>query len=307
MKRYLHFAALSLIVVAFSPPDAVALSPEEIRSGYLQHAAMAQARRWYQYYENPAIGLKNQLDILAPDVSVKSALGEVKGHTAYAERVAKLPQTWKNAHFIRSNSIKLAPDGSSNLRIDITYLNQGMLPDGSVRSAELTYETVLASDGKLLPTFRSIAITQNSDGKADAFRPAYAENRLLSMMHYYLAIIEDPKRDAEPMREVFHPEFRLNFSSGPITTFDGFKAWLAGPGSQIAASTHVIRNFSYRETSPGSYSVSVDFDWEGILPNGKEMAAKTRHSWVVTDDPSERFARLRSVEVQVLEPFALKP
>jgi hypothetical protein len=279
------------------------MTVDDIKSGFLHHAAMAQARRWYQYYENPAVGLKNQLDILDPSISVRSGLGEAKGHVAYGDRVTKLPADWKNAHFVRKHTAQVGTDGSINLKLDITYLNQGMLPDGAVRTADLAYDTVLKRGSELLPKFQSIAITQNSESKAAAFKSAYAENRLQGLVHYWLAIIEDPSRNPDPAREILAGQCSLNFSSGAITSFDGFKAWLAGPGSRVTASTHIMSHFAYEETGPNMYNLSVEFDWEGIQSNGKGMTAKTRHRWIVADDPAERFARIQTVDVDALKPL----
>jgi hypothetical protein len=266
---------------------------------------MAQLHRWYLIYEEPKTGIASQLDILATDVTVKSGLGELTGHPAYEARVAQLPAAWQNAHHIKSADIAIAPV-SVALNAEVTYLNRGMLPDGQVRSAELTYSTLLTPTDGVLPRFKKLEITQNSEGKAAAFKSEYAENRLLSLVHYWLALIEDPRRDPEPFREILADGFQLNFSSGAISSFKAFKAWLAGPGSQVSASTHELSNFSCAQTGPDTFSLSVDFEWEGILPDGKEMTARTRHRWAVENDPAERFGRIRTVDVEVLEPFEMK-
>ncbi len=282
------------------------MKPQFIRQGYLRHAALCQLHRWYLFYEEPRTGLKNQLDLLASDVIVRSGLGEARGHDAYESRVKQLPLTWENAHHIKSTDVAIADDGQMRLTAAVTYLNRGMLPDGDVRKAELTYETTLSPTENLLPRFSTIGIRQDSEGQSDNFTPEYAANRLLSLVHYWFAIIEDPKRDPAPAREIFADGFSLNFSTGPISSFEGFKAWLAGPGSQVAASTHEIADFKCAEAPDGIYKISMDLDWEGILPNGAEMIAKTQHVWTVENDPAERFAQIKSVDVTILLPFTLK-
>ena len=188
--------------------------------------------------------------------------------------------------------------------VGITYLNEGMMEGGTVRSAELSYTTTLAPSDTVLPKFTGIQIDQNSEGTVEAFRDVYPENRLLSLVHYWLALIEDPARNPEPVREILADEFALNFSSGVIKDFEGFKIWLAGPGSQVEASTHELSNFSHEVLADGNYKMNVDFDWQGILPDGNEMVAKTRHTWTVTDNPADRFAKISNVDVEILEPFA---
>lgn len=282
------------------------LTQDQVRKGYLEHAALAQLHRWYQVYERPEGGIENALDILAQDVIVKSSLGEAKGHDAYKARVANLPKDWKNAHFVESSDIEINDDGSMTLKANITYLNQGMRPDGEVRTADLKYSMALVPGTDVLPKFTQIEISQLAEGETDEMRDAYGENRLLSLVHYWLALIEDPSRNPEPAREILADDFNLNFSSGTISDFDGFKQWLAGPGSQVAASTHIIDNFTYEDLGNDEYKLTVDFDWTGILPDGNEMVAKTRHSWRVTNDVNERFARIKSIDVEVIEPFAPK-
>lgn len=301
-------AASTIAAVALSTPafGAENMSTEEIKNGFRKHAALTQLHRWYLLYEDSKYGIENQLDILDKDVTVNSGLGEAKGHEQYSERLKQIPTTWKNAHDVKSTDVKVGEDGSLSMIVNITYLNQGLLEGGGVRTADLTYTTTLKQSNTVLPKFTSIAIGQNSDGTTDTFVPQYGNNRILSLAHYWLALIEDPSRNPEPVKEILADGFSLNFSSGAITEFEGFKAWLAGPGSAITASTHKIGDFSQESIGDGEYKVSMTFDWNGILPDGNEMTAKTRHNWTVTDDPTERFARIKTVDVEVLEPFKPK-
>lgn len=177
------------------------------------------------------------------------------------------------------------------------------IPDNAVRQADLTYTVEFTPGEAGLPLLSNVLIEQNGEPEAGEFVDAYAENRMRSLVHYWLALIEDPSRNAEPVREILVDDMSLNFSSGTITDFEGFEAWLAGPGSQVAASTHVISNLSAEETGENTYAVTVDFDWSGILPDAAVMVAKTRHNWTVVNDPTERFARIQTIDVEVLEDF----
>ncbi|MEM8657572.1 MAG: hypothetical protein AAGF22_05700, partial [Pseudomonadota bacterium] len=291
-------------VLAISATQGAAkMTDEEIRQGFQEHAAHAQFYRWYQFYERPAGGIDNALDILAEDVTVTSGLGTAKGHAEYAERVMQLPDTWRNAHHVRATEITHGAGGAMTLTAQITYQNLGMLPEGAVRAADLSYTVALVPGETVLPMLSNVRIEQEGEPAAGAFVDAYADNRMRSLVHYWLALIEDPSRDPEPVREILAEDMSLNFSSGVITDFAGFEAWLAGPASQVAASTHVIRNFSAEETSEDTYAVTVDFDWSGILPGATVLVAKTRHNWTVVNDPAERFARIQTIDVEVLEEF----
>jgi hypothetical protein len=280
------------------------MTPEDIRQSHIRHGTLAQLHRWYLGYESAAYGIENQIDILEENVRLKSGLGEAVGHAAYRDRIKALPSDWQNAHLVKSSRIAIAADGSIGLEADIEYFNKGMLPDSAVRVADLTYKTQLSPTAGALPKFTSIEITQNSEGQADAIACAYGENRMRSLMHYWLALIESPVRNPEPVREILADGFLLNFSSGPISDFDGFKAWLAGPGSAMAVSAHLISEFRQEQTGKDEYKTGAQFDWHGIAPDGVRWEARTGHRWLVKDDPTARFARIKRMDVTVVKPFA---
>jgi hypothetical protein len=286
-----------------APKENTVLSVEQVKRGYIEHAALTQLHRWYLPYENNAVPIENQLDILTEDVRVKSGLGEAVGHSAYKQRFGEIPKTWKNAHRVTDSQVSVLPDGAIELQAQIEYLNQGANSDGSLRAARLKYTTQLKPTATVLPRFSILAIAPVGTTTTSSYSDAYAENRLKSLTHYWLALIEDPARRIEPFKEVLAQDFRLDFSSSVITDPAGFEKWFRGPASSVAASTHKISNFSYRALSANTYAMSVDFDWQGILPNGAQMKAKTRHNWTVEDKPSERFARIKTIKVEVLAPF----
>jgi hypothetical protein len=284
------------------------MTPIEVQQGYLQHAAMAQLHRWVQIYENSDVPVANQLDILAPGVKLKSGLGEGVGHAAYMQRIGQLPKTWKNAHVVKGTSFKVGADGTMALDVALLYVNQGMKPDGSVRSADLAYSTTLVPGSTVLPKFSLIEIEQRGEDRSAAeFKDAYLENRARSLMHYWLALVEDPKRQLEPFKEILADGFELQFSSGTITDFTAFEQWLRGPASAVAASTHRVSNFSVEALDRQTYRMQADFAWQGMLPGGQQMVGKTRHRWTVIDDPQRRFARIKTARVDVLEPFEPRP
>lgn len=309
MPHVLSRITAPVLIAALMSTSAIGaedMSVDEIKNGFRVNAALAQFHRWYLLYEEPAYGLENQLDILAEDVTVISSLGEANGHSEYAERVSQLPTTWQNAHDVQSTTVVVNEDGSISLSADIIYLNEGMLENGAVRSAEVSYTTTLTPGSTVLPKFSTLNIVGSNPGEANEFVSAYGDNRMRSLVHYWLALIEDPSRNPDPVKEILADGFSLNFSSGAITDFEGFKAWLAGPGSSVAASTHKIGNFSQELVGDNQYAVSMTFDWNGILPDGTELAAKTQHTWSVVDDPTKRFAQIKTVDVEIIEPFAPK-
>ncbi|GHB28062.1 hypothetical protein GCM10007094_15650 [Pseudovibrio japonicus] len=279
-------------------------SETEVRQSYQAHAAATQLLRWYQFYENTEASFENQLDILQDDVTITSTTGTANGHDEYKDRVAQIPSSWKNSHNLTDFNPTIDEDGNIQINASIIYQNIGMAEDGATVAYNIAYTTKLTPSDELLPKFSEITLTLGDPADAGTFTNLYPKNRLLSLAHYWMTLVEDPQRNAEPFREILAADFNIDFGRGAITTFDGFAEWIAGPASSVSASRHELQNFSYKELGDNRYELTVDLDWTGILPNDAWMTAKTRHTWTVSDNPQERFARIEKINVEVLEPFS---
>ena len=133
----------------------------------------------------------------------------------------------------------------------------------------------------------------------------YMRTRLLTVVHRWLELVENPNRTADPFKEVVADEIYFDFSSGAIENFDDLAAWIKGPASSVAYSKHDLSGFSFKSTGDNQYELNVTMDWQGLLPDGQRMSAKTQHNWTVVDNPSETFARIKTINVEVLEPFVI--
>ncbi len=289
------------------------MDEQGIREGFVGHGALAQMHRWWQFYEVAEPVLENQLDILAEDVFVRSTLGEVTGRAAYVTASASLPTDWRNSHVIGRPATTVT-DGGVSLRTDLTYLNLGAKPAGELTARRLQYDVEMSRhDHTPLPTIRRLVISDLGDPVGSEYRSAYPQNRVLSLLHYWLALVEDPARRAEPFVELLTDPFRLDFTSGPITDAAGLAGWLAGPASEVEASTHVITSLAVDAVDavdavagPGAgsgFTAVVGLDWHAVLPGGAQVRAATEHTWQVVDDPERRFARIRQAEVRTVRPI----
>jgi hypothetical protein len=316
-KIGLIMTAVSAVVAApvdANPPaptyDVAAIKTvpaDQVPLGHQRFAALAQYHRWYLYYENIGATEANAVDILDENVTIESGLGKAAGHAAYRDRLSKLPRTWKNAHDVKSTAVTVNADGTISLTANVVYLNQGMLPNGVVRTADLTYKTRLRPSETVLPKFTAIEIGQNATGETTDFIPKYADNRVRSLVYYWYALIDNPKRNAEPFREILADDFALTLSVGKLDSFDKFKAWYSGPVSSVKVSAHQLNSLTFEETAPNTYKVVVDADWQGILQDGRMMVGRTLTNWTLIDDPARRFAQIKSYDVKILVPFQPKP
>ena len=94
----------------------------DLKNGYIQHAALAQLHRWHLGYESHAHDMINQLDILDQQITLKSGLGEAKGHAAYVDRVKQIPTTGQNAHHVKSSSATI--DSNSLMHASRQHFSQ---------------------------------------------------------------------------------------------------------------------------------------------------------------------------------------
>ncbi|WP_208889368.1 hypothetical protein [Polaribacter sejongensis] len=275
----------------------------------IMHAAIVQYHRWYLFYERDFENkqrLENQLEILADSVKMKSAAGEMQGKENYHERL-KVYKGWKNAHHIQNITVHKLEDGTMNLEADIVY--QNLKPDGSNYSYPLHYSTFLKEvPNALLPVFTEINIQPTGEIKNPTFKDAYPENRMLSLMHYWLLNMEQLDGNVASFKEVLAEDFKLNFStnSEPIVTIEQLEKWLNGTPLQLNKSSHSPENFSMKVISENQYEVNVDFVWNGETKDGQIVTATTAHHWIVEDNPNDRFAKIKEVTITQKAPLTRK-
>jgi hypothetical protein len=290
------------------------ISPEtarriaEMDQTLLFHRVMTQAHRWFQPYEQSECDLQNQLDILVSDVHIQTSLGEANGHRVYAQRFASLPANWRNAHHVQTATVRRLNADKSTLTMEIVYQNSGFLPDGKLASNRLRYTCQLTDGNALLPKFKDIAnelIGPETTPAFATFAEAYTQNRVRSLAHYWLALIELNTGDATPFQEIVTPDTNFAFTTQDVNTFADFQQWFQTTSEHVLKSSHTIEHFAVEQMEANRSLVIMEFEWSGFARDNpaQELEARTRHEWVVTDHPRERFARIQSIKVQALKPF----
>ena len=279
------------------------ISIDEIQKGYRKHAALAQFYRWIQFDEYPQPNMRNQLDLLREKAYIKSPLCEMNDHATYVDQVKQLPKNWRCTHFVKSVSVTVNHTSRIDLSADVSFTNQGMRSGGHLSSADLCYNTTLTSEVGGLPKFERIEVIQLNELAATSFDDTYARNRALSLLHYWLSLIENPVHNPEFIHAILGSKFSFNFLNGSITRFEQFYTWLKGPHSLVAASTHRASNFRVSNSENGQFRMMVELDWHGLMRDGSRHATKSRHLWVIADEPLERFTRIERMDVEVLGPL----
>lgn len=289
----------------YSAQDIRTVPVDQVALAHRRYAALAQYHRWFQLYENPAATLNNSLDILDENATVTSAAGSFTGRAALRQRFEAMPRNANNAHAVEDVRFSFDPDGQMRMVADVDFHTIGA--SGAGQRTALTYNARLRPSDTLLPKFMRIDITRKGEPQAAPFVSKYAENRVKSIVYYWLALVDNPNRDAEPFREIFAPDFALNFSVGKLDSFDKFKKWYDGPAAVMKVSAHIVNSLTYEEVAPNLYKAIVDCDWQGVTPDGKVIVGRVINSWIFIDNPSDRFARIQSVTANIVVPFQPKP
>ena len=133
---------------------------------------------------------------------------------------------------------------------------------------------------------------------AEHYRSA---NRILSLVHYFTSLVEDPRRDPIPFREVLAEGFRLHYVEPPIDSFEALAAWVAGPLSSVVASTHAISDLVATRLHDSEYSATLAMHSVALFPDGSGIESRNTQAWTIVDDGSERFARIRQITIQRID------
>jgi hypothetical protein len=268
----------------------------------ISHLAKVQYHRWYQLYERDMTEkrIANQMEVLADEIVVKSAAGEMKGKENYPPRLA-VYKGWRNAHHVQNITVTEGGDNKLKLEADVRY--QNIQPDGSKKSYTIHYSTELKKNGDQLPQFTFVGIQPIGETQ-DVFEDAYPKNRINSLLHYWMALMERVDGNVEPFRELLTKDFLLNFSTASqIDSIEKLGAWLNGSPKTLQQSSHHPEKLSIKKINESEYEMTVELDWYGIAKDGNKLTAKTKHIWQIVDDVEDRFAKIKRADVIQIEPL----
>lgn len=157
------------------------------------------------------------------------------------------------------------------------------------------------------PAIIRASAKENADKAANfteraAYRDNPIESRARALVHHYVAVIEGEGQTADSIETLLAPDFLINFTSGPIDTLEGFEAWLKGPAASVSAARHVLHDVTVTPLDATRHRLSMVMTWDGLLPTGGRMTAKTQHDWIIQDTGNAM--RIERIDVAIVEPFA---
>lgn len=277
-----------------------------IASTKTEHAIKAQLYRWYNGYERyfTASRIANQVALLAEDIVITTPRGKIAGKANYSWGL-KDYKGMKIAHTIENIKVTTKINGSISVAVSLIY--HGIQRNGTDSCMRFIYENELAQIPNQLPVFKSIQLKVDGVLESPTFKDTYPRFRSLALMHYYLFLIEKSQENATEFQEILTEEFQLNLSpTTVVTSIPDLGAWLKSVAQKVTITNHYPKQIEVTALSLNKYELKVDFDWEGWTTTKQKMTAKTRHTWIIIDKKNERFAKIQSITVEQLVPFAIE-
>ncbi len=216
--------------------------------------------------------------------------GEIK-----YEKIIPIYKGTKNAHKVKKITISQNKDDYI-LTAEVDFL--GINTKGEQNNYTFFYNTKSKKSGEDF-VFTDINISVQSKNKTTDFVSTYAENRGQALLCEWNSHVEALDGNAQPFKALLADNFALHFPSGTVDSWEEFDTWLNGAPTNLKKSSHIVPYFSAKKTGENSYVLTIHFDWKGITKNDKTMKMQTKHTWKITDNPNEKFARLVDMKVEM--------
>ncbi|WP_369362492.1 hypothetical protein AB5L52_02605 [Streptomyces sp. CG4] len=269
-----------------------------------EHRVLTVVHRSYCGYEAPRMNLDLQGELVTDDFTMhrppEGNIPSVHGRQAYLDSVSALPSGQNNAHHLRTLAIE--HNGANTAQAVVTHDFETVGP-AMTGAARLRYDLEFVQEpSERLPRISTMGVHVLTYQQTP-FVAAYAENRVLAFVHYWLSLLERPGADAEPLRELLDADVTMTLTDGHVLhTFDQIAAWYTDTSGLVDFSTHHLANLATTLQTDDTHDLSVEFAWEGITREGQPMTARTRHQWTLAET-GQRYLRLRHFAVTTLDPF----
>lgn len=275
--------------------DRAKVSRDVIRTSYLEQAKLTQAHAWLalgmhhtlrEAREETLQSQKFEIEITGADQFTRSGLSETE--RADLLRSARLEDVWNL-------------DAGEVLRV------KGVVV---ASNSEVLYYNVIVSfhfdaEPALLPPISRIDIAVVDQAEKPESPADLVKSRLLSTNHRWHTLVEDPNRTPEPFKELLGERFKMEFGHGSVNSYAELEKWVYGSASSINASRHDMESVAWRALDGNEYEAVFVLDWLGLNKDDKTMVAKTKHTWTLSDDPSDSYPRIQHMDVNFLEPFSV--
>lgn len=195
------------------------------------------------------------------------------------------------SYVVHASTVEIRPSGCIWVAAKIDCCG------GDGNRALLCRAEMTALDGTL-PHLIDVDLALSDSDEVSAPIALGRRNRLLSLIHYFTSLVENPARDPAPFRELLAENFALYYVDPPISTHAMLDDWVTGRLASVVASHHRIDDVSFEAPGENRFLVRVAMESEALFPDGSGVISRNRQSWRILDDPAERFARIEDIRIE---------
>jgi hypothetical protein len=264
-----------------------------------EHFAKVQLYRWFQLYEREmnSVRIANQLDILAEDVYIESPDIQTSGKENYPGRIIPYKH-WKNAFHLKNVRVSELNLGIISVEAEILY--QNIQEFGQKNSYVVRYKTEMEPRTEALPVFKKILLEPILKSKL-TFEDTYPQNRIKSLIHYFFGNLEKLDGNTKPFKEILSDGFELNFLDKKlIDSPEKFESWLKKYPGQLLESRYTLKDYHIKQLEKDEFRLEMDIQWNGLSLDEVKLFEKIRHIWIIADDDSLPFAKIKQAKVEIL-------
>lgn len=174
---------------------------------------------------------------------------------------------------------------------------------GEQESYRLLFEADIQKKGNLDFHFLRISIKNQEKLEAD-FESNYAINRTKSLVFYCMGLIEFKIGERKHLAEILHDDFEIfPLQSEPIRQLDGLLRWIVEFNNLLQIQSICPVNFKQKNAQSDGFEVEFDLLFECKNDEDKGMNPLSKNQWALSNDINERFARIKRIQVERLEPI----
>lgn len=266
------------------------------------YQVLTQYYRWFLTFEREQTKARiaNHMSLLSDSVLVVTRNGPLKGKAGMLGFMNYV-SSWKNAHHIKSTSIKDNADGTLSLEADIQY--QNILPDGSRNTYDLHYSTQLQRRSGELPMFTGLTLTPISVINPPTFADAYVENRCNALVYYWMYLADNLSENHKTMKEIIDQNIHVTMEKKKLSGQDDYISWIGKSQRKYVAELRSFKNLKTEMSADGSINLSMDVEWKGVDERGGSYVSESHHQWILSNNVDDTFAKIKEMKIAELVPL----
>lgn len=269
-----------------------------------RHISLTQYYRLFEIFERHNSNNKDFLDLLMEDVKFKDSSKQLVGRKALLEYAKHFSEVSISYH-TKEVTVTSIADGKYMVTADILCQQDDVRHQN--KDLLIQCKLILIEGKKTLPLIESIELNSVKNMDCSQYKDSYAYNRARAIAHFWIYILENLDEYIDCYDEIIAPEFLVQTKTGDkITSMDDYRTWLRAGDARVSYTSHQYKSFEVISEENGEIEIKFNFDWQGYSIDHQPMIAESQHRWIILDNPENRFACIKEIEMYMIIPFTIE-